>query len=571
MKKIVFLISILTLLLTILNPLYSQEWSRIYRGLNPNGEDKPSEMAIDSQGDIYIAGFETGIHDADFCLIKYDTDGDTVWTQVYNGTGNSEDKAYAIVIDDLDNIYITGYATSKAGNKDIVIIKYNSAGIQLWVSTYTAPTNGDDVANAIKLDNSNNLYVGGYTTSVSSGKDYITLKYNVLNGNLIWVKTFNGTGNSTDIINALVVDQENNVIVTGNSMGTSLAGSEEIVTIKYSVNGVTMWIKIYDGNAVPNTPDKAYAITIDNYNDVYIAGIYTPRETSNNGIITIKYDKNGNYKWALAPVVDSSFSDFPTNIICTHDNNVLVSGTRKHINQPGQEDFITHDIHSGNGNLKWCNIYNSPYNSTDIVCAMALSETCNSVYVSGYSYRGMQSNVIDIVTLKYKIANGDIQDSSRYNNAGISKNRPVSMVVDNGGDVFITGWAVSNLVSSLSVSVIEDSNSDILTIKYSTQSFGNHNPPSDNNNFAKSNKLYQNFPNPFNPSTIIKFNLTNSAYVSLKVYDMLGRETAVLINDNLEAGEHSSQFNSGNLSSGIYLYELNVNGVKDIKKMILLK
>jgi hypothetical protein len=112
--------------------------------------------------------------------------------------------------------------------------------------------------------------------------------------------------------------------------------------------------------------------------------------------------------------------------------------------------------------------------------------------------------------------------------------------------------------------------SDILTLKYSIGSNSSYQYAAVNN-MKNGNILCQNYPNPFNPNTLIKFNLINSAFVTLKVYDMLGREIAVIVNDYLEAGEHTVQFNSGDLSSGIYIYELNANGVKDIKKMILIK
>ncbi len=84
--------------------------------------------------------------------------------------------------------------------------------------------------------------------------------------------------------------------------------------------------------------------------------------------------------------------------------------------------------------------------------------------------------------------------------------------------------------------------------------------------------LSQNFPNPFNPSTIINFNLKLSAYVTLKVYDIQGREIKTLVNGVQDAGIHSINFYAPELSSGIYFYTLNANGNKlETKKMILQK
>ncbi len=86
-------------------------------------------------------------------------------------------------------------------------------------------------------------------------------------------------------------------------------------------------------------------------------------------------------------------------------------------------------------------------------------------------------------------------------------------------------------------------------------------------------KLYQNYPNPFNPSTIINYELKITNYVKLKIYDMMGKEVALLVNENQNAGSHMVEFNSAdlNLSSGMYYYSLEAGDFKEVKKMVLMK
>ena len=84
-------------------------------------------------------------------------------------------------------------------------------------------------------------------------------------------------------------------------------------------------------------------------------------------------------------------------------------------------------------------------------------------------------------------------------------------------------------------------------------------------------ELSQNYPNPFNPSTEIKFTLTKSGFTTLKVYDMLGREVATLVNENLGVGAFKATFDASNLTSGTYLYRLTANGQSISKKMMLVK
>ena len=83
--------------------------------------------------------------------------------------------------------------------------------------------------------------------------------------------------------------------------------------------------------------------------------------------------------------------------------------------------------------------------------------------------------------------------------------------------------------------------------------------------------LEQNFPNPFNPTTKIVFSIPNADNVKIKVFDILGRKVATLLNERKQAGTYSVEFNAGNLSSGIYFYEIISGNYSDIKKMILLR
>lgn len=84
-------------------------------------------------------------------------------------------------------------------------------------------------------------------------------------------------------------------------------------------------------------------------------------------------------------------------------------------------------------------------------------------------------------------------------------------------------------------------------------------------------KLRQNYPNPFNPITKINYDIAKTGFVSLKVYDILGDEVAVLVNEMMNPGLYIIDFNASNLSSGTYFYRLEVNGFVDTKKMIVLK
>ncbi len=87
----------------------------------------------------------------------------------------------------------------------------------------------------------------------------------------------------------------------------------------------------------------------------------------------------------------------------------------------------------------------------------------------------------------------------------------------------------------------------------------------------RENKLFDNYPNPFNPTTQIKYSINENGLVTLKVYDILGKEVAELVNEEKQAGTYTVSFDASNLASGIYIYSINANNFHQTKKMLLLK
>lgn len=124
---------------------------------------------------------------------------------------------------------------------------------------------------------------------------------------------------------------------------------------------------------------------------------------------------------------------------------------------------------------------------------------------------------------------------------------------------------------------LSGSNRNIYVVK--TDSNGNS-PVSINNISSEiplSFKLYQNFPNPFNPFTNLEFQIPasqgkpKSGFVLLKIYDMIGKEIAIIVNDNLDPGTYRYEFDGSNFVSGVYFYELKVGDYTAVKRMVLIK
>ncbi len=150
---------------------------------------------------------------------------------------------------------------------------------------------------------------------------------------------------------------------------------------------------------------------------------------------------------------------------------------------------------------------------------------------------------------------------SRYSFTGASNDVAKDVAVSPTNKVFITGYSQLIIDGPRAQAYISTlmldwgASSELITENNAPQTFA----------------LHQNYPNPFNPSTSIRFELSEAGNVKLAVYDMLGRENTVLINQFLSAGSYTFSFSGNNLSSGIYFYELKAGSFRDIKKMTLVK
>ncbi|KPL00276.1 MAG: hypothetical protein AMJ90_08590 [candidate division Zixibacteria bacterium SM23_73_2] len=261
-------------------------WIRRYNGPG-NGDDWVYGLAVDDSAYVYVTGrSEDSANFWGYATIKYYPNGDTAWIRRYNGPIEGMDFAEAIAVDSSGNVYVTGasYGTGiHPDYSDYATIKYYPNGDTAWVRRYNRPGNGLDYAKAIAVDSSGNVYVTGFSDSGGSKHDYATIKY-YPDGDTAWARLYNGPGDSTDVASALQVDSSGNVYVTGGSYGSGTG--EDYATIKYYPNGDTAWVKRYNGPG--NGGDGARAMVIDGLGNVYVTGVSEGGETSLD-YATIKY------------------------------------------------------------------------------------------------------------------------------------------------------------------------------------------------------------------------------------------------------------------------------------------
>jgi uncharacterized delta-60 repeat protein len=328
-----------------------QQWVARYNGPPGNRADYAYSLAVDLSGNVYVTGlsYGNGTND-DYATIKYNTNGDSVWVRRYNGpAGNGGDMAYSLAVDVSGNVYVTG--ASVGGGFDYATIKYNSSGVQQWVAGYNGPGDGLDQAYYLAVDISGNVYVTGLSFGSGTDYDYATIKYNS-NGIQQWFARYNGTGNSFDAAYSLTVDVSGNVYVTGVSAVSGTSYDYDYATIKYNSNGDSVWVRRYNGPG--NSDDWAFSLAVDGLGNVYVTG-----GSRGSGIgydyATIKYNSNGDSVWVRRYNGPGNGSDQASSIAIGVLGNVYVTGssfgngtgydyaTIKY-SQPVGIQLITHEI-----------------------------------------------------------------------------------------------------------------------------------------------------------------------------------------------------------------------------------
>ena len=295
-------------------------WVRRYNGLG-NSEDYALAIAVDGSGNVYVTGYSYGSWTYyDYATIKYDSAGNQLWVQRYDGPGNDDDEASAIAVDGSGNVYVTGYSVGNATSYDYATIKYDAAGNQLWVKRYNGPGNNADYATGLAVDGSGNVYVTGSSMDSVTSDDYATIKYDPA-GNQLWVKRYNGPGNGWDAANAIALDGSGNVYVTGTSVGSGPYG--DYTTIKYDAAGNQLWVKRYNGPG--HDDDVAVAIAVDGSGNVYVTGSSIDSVTSDD-YATIKYDPAGNQLWVQRYNGPGNGYDAALAIAVDGSGNVYITG-----------------------------------------------------------------------------------------------------------------------------------------------------------------------------------------------------------------------------------------------------
>ena len=477
------------------------------------------------------------------------------WVRNYPITGR------AAAIDSSGYVYFVGTQQSLLGIQ--TILKYDSLGNIIWTKEFNVVTG----SNYIGIAAYKSRYF--YITYSTQGHSFGLSKFDT-SGTLLWTRNISGYYYEPSCI---TLDTSGNIYVTGDISYYALNG----FTVKYSPQGDTLWRAIY----YPSTNGGSfspYSISVDNSNNVYITG----GEILNSmcSYTTIKYDSIGIRKWVSKYFSSFSPTSFSRGYCVKADNkgNCYVTGFTTYAIVTSGEKYTPATIKYGPyGDSIWTRLFLLT-DTIDFSGAndLALDENDNIFIPCNYMIKyNKDGDRLWYVNNSFKIKKAIMFEGNIYGGGGDGLNsdfRLLGYKNSSGGIIFDQRYPSAQpldvMTSKNSLYAFIGTNDSAILIKYTT----NTSSISGNVNTINDFKLMQNYPNPCNASTNIVYSLRVKSLITLKIYDISGKEITTLVNVYKPAGEYKIIFNADNLPSGIYFYSLFANNILiDTKKIIIVK
>lgn len=327
-------------------------WNRTWGG---SGSEGCLDMALDSQGNVYLVGF-TGSYGAggyDIALVKFDDMGNFRWYQTW-GTSLSE-MGFSIAIDSFDNIYIAGCEGPPNYERDF-LIKYDKDGDELWNKTWVGGRyllGCPDMA----LDSSDNIYFFGESVNGS----YYLGKFDSL-GNVFWNKTWSD-GESLRT-KAIDIDSNDNIYIVGRYDGYS---SQAFRLFRFNTSGNLIWDQ---WRTLTDWYDAIYDVKCDSDGNIFIGG-----HTGDGDFMLVKYNNSGSKLWEKT-YGNIGYQKCLNLCVDNYDNIYMIGQTDEY----GTDDLLIIKCDKS-GTLLWSYIWESPNN---LVWNMGITlDNLNNIFVGG--------------------------------------------------------------------------------------------------------------------------------------------------------------------------------------------
>lgn len=524
------------------------------------------------------------------------------WHRHY--TGANAQGVSSVAVDALDNIYVAGSFSgttnfgginrTSAGGSDIMVVKYDQTGAWLWDKTFGDAS--DQFANDIAVDASSNVYIsggfdgsanfgGGVLTSLG-GRDLFIAKFNSA-GTYVWAKRFGDAQEQEP--GGLTVDLGSNVYFTGYYKGApdfgggplTNNGSYDAFLVKLTSAGAHTWSKRF-GDA---GDQRGVAVATDHWTNVYLGMDFTGTIDVGNGNVTtagnfdievVQYGPTGNHQWSgrygdaanqFVQAIETQFSDgFP---YVTGSNAGVVDFGGGPITSAGGLDIFIAKFDCFGGHL-WSKGFGDANHQSGLCLTV---DVFGDVWLAGdnsgtVNFGGApipsQGNQ-DIYLVKFTSLGGlawahGYGDAEKYQIPG-------DLAVDSDGNLNMVGGFQGNV--NLGGGPLIGDGLDAFLVQYGAAPTEVHTP-------LQHDAALWAAPNPFNPITVVHFDVPQPAHVRLDIFDARGARVATIVDHDLHAGMFRATWNGADshgapVGSGVYFARLNAGPTQVSMKLVLLK
>jgi hypothetical protein len=469
--------------------------------------------------------------------------GDTIWTRTYGGS--EDDYAYSVQ-QTTDGGYIIAGKTESfgAGETDFYVVKTDGVGDTLWTRTYGG--SAFEQANDVQQTKNGGYIIAGRTSSYGAGICDIYLVKTDNIGDTLWTRVYGGY--NWEDANAVRQTADGGFIVIGNTWSAHVYNSD-IYLLKTDSYGDMLWARIYDRNG---DIDDGFSVLQTDDGGYMVAGVTCPYGYSRPDFYLMKIDSIGNIVWTRNYGGDDGEAAHDL-IECTDGGFVMVGYTNSYgagffdyymvkVNDVG--DTIFTRIFGGSGE----DMANSVIQTPD-----------NGFLIAGTD--GSFGELFDYYLVRTD-SNGDTLWTRSYDASRYDKAYSVLQTMD--GNYIIAGETAILGIENREMRLLKIEGDQLVDVQ--------------DDQLEKPSNIFllNNYPNPFNATTTISYNIQEDGHVRLDIFDILGQKITTLIDSRAEAGSHSVNWNASlagqaDFASGFYFYRLTTGHDSVTKKMVLLK
>lgn len=595
------------------------QWVKNAGGTNT---DKGFAISADAAGNSYLTGwFNSWAYFGNTTLVsfgakdifvaKYNTNGDFEWAQQAGDT--LEDEGKGISVDNFGNVYVTGLFTDKAsfgsttltsmGSRDIFIAKYSASGILQWVKN--AGGTSTDVGRAMTTDKNGYIYITGEFRGSgtfgdlsinSSGSSNIFIACYDPMGNAVWVKKAGGPAG--DVGRGIDVDIFSNIYVTGDFSETAIFGDTTLVCNTDTFPTTDIFIASYDSNgefrwaqkAGSDTTDSGFAVSADNFGNIYITGFYAS---------TISFGNFSLNEFGHSDIFLAKYSEHPTNeptipssnlnLTVINCNEIQATWTR------GNGDRSLLVVQNNNpvnifpidGNGYIANLYWGEGSSIGGNNYVVYGDTGSSVIVTGllpgttyhftvfeYNGSGFTSNYLTVNYPANNATTGAFNIATSFANDTICAGESTNLSASGATSY---SWSPSDGLSNASIA--NPVASPIVTTTYTVTGTTNDCWNKANVTITVSctgvdeitsiNNVNI-YPNPGKGNFTLQFHSDKRAIMKIKIFDLLG-ETVYSEQMNINSSNYSKSIGVEYLSDGVYMLQMETHEGILVHKLLIQK